>query len=434
VVEELSRAERSYVPVHSKPGTGRRLGVAMIVVACALAAAFVARHYVNARHEHAVAQEALMAADAPAAVDVVRVEYAPPMHLLTLPGETRAWYESTIYARVNGYVNDWNKDIGDHVTPGAVLATIDTPELDKQLAAAQAKLNAAQSDVLVAKSNRDFAETTYKRWATADKATVSLQDQQEKEAEFKAADAKRAAASAQVKTAEAEVDRLKAMEKFKEVTAPFDGVITARRIDIGNLVTAGSTASTTSLYDIAQVDKIRVFVDVPQGTASEITDQMQAAAIDREHPDRVYAGKVARTSHAIDPAAKTLTVEVDIPNTDGSLLPGMYVEVSFKTSEAHPLLHIPASALSFRSGGPQVAVVSSDGRLKFHDVTIARDLGDSLEIASGLGPHERVALNISNQLADGDKVTAHEVEGPSASPAPIPNKTSTTVAVRPPAY
>ena len=427
MIDPLTHADHSHVPVHSKPGTGRRLAIAVIVVVCLLGVGFVVRHYLNARHDHEVSELTLAAADAPPAVDVVRVEFAPPTHVLTLPGETRAWYQSTIYARVNGYVNQWSKDIGDHVTKGAVLATIDTPELDKQLLAAQAKLNAVQSDVLVAKTNRDFAETTYKRWATADKDTVSLQDQQEKEAEFKAAGAKLEAAQAQVKTDEAEVDRLNAMEAFKQVTAPFDGIITARRIDLGNLVTAGSTASTTSLYDIAQVDRIRVFVDVPQAAASEISEQMRATVSNREHPERTYFGTVARTSRSLDRAAKTLTVEVDVPNSDGSLLPGMYVETSFQADDARRPLRIPASALSFRSGGPQVAVVDKDSLIRFRDVTIARDLGDSVEIGSGLGSDDRVALNISNQLADGDKVMAHEVEAPSASPPPAPNKPGTTL-------
>ena len=170
-----------------------------------------------------------------------------------------------------------------------------------------------------------------------------------------------------------------------------------------------------------------MFIDVPQAAASEISEQMRATVSNREHADRTYVGTVARTSHSLDRAAKTLTVEVDVPNSDESLLPGMYVETTFQADDARRPLRIPASALSFRSGGPQVAVVDKDSLIRFRDVNIARDLGDSVEIASGLMPDERVALNISNQLADGDKVTAHEVDEPSASPAVAPNKPGATL-------
>ena len=426
VVDQLQHAEPSRVPVHSRPGTGRRLGVVVIALIAALTVAFLIRHYVNSRHEGTLAADAAEAAVAPAGVDVVRVEYASPTHLLVLPGQTRAWYDTTIYARVSGYIRDFKKDIGDHVTKGTVLATIDTPELDAQLAAARAKLKATQSEVEVARANADFALTTNKRWAAAEAGTVSKQEQEEKDAEYKAAVAKLRAAESQVNLNAADVKQLEAMEQFKDVTAPFDGTITGRRIDVGDLVTAGSTASTTSLFDLAQTDTIRVFVDVPQSAAMQISDGMPARA---EAAGRIYTGKVARTSRSIDPAAKTLAVEVDINNKDLSLMPGMYVEVSFQTRDGRPPLRVPASALNFRSGGPQVAVVSRDGIVKFHNVTIARDLGDAVEIGSGLAEGDRVALNISNQIADGDKVDATEIADPNMTPLQPPTSKSGATAV-----
>lgn len=429
VVEELDRSshdEHSRVPVHSSPGTGRRLAIAVILLACVLAAAFAIRHHSNSTHASIIAEGTTESADAPAAVDVVKVAYASASHDLPLPGETSAWYASVIYARVNGYVHKWYTDIGTHVNEGQVLADIDTPDLDAQLAAAKAKLNAGERDVEVARSNSDFAAIQNQRWATAKSGTVAIQEQQEKDAEYKASLAKLAASQAQRDLDKSDVDRLEAFSAFKKVRAPYEGTITERQIDIGDLVTAGSTANTTSLFKLSQTETIRVFVDVPQAVASEVRDGMQAAATAREFPGRTFTGTVARNSHAIDVAAKTLKVEVDIPNPDGALLPGMYVQVRFRTVQSHPLLRVPAAAMNFRTGGPQVAVVSSDAIVKFRDVTIGRDLGDYVEIASGLQTGDRVALNISNQVADGDKVAATEVDLPGANPNPL--KSTTTVA------
>ena len=216
---------------------------------------------------------------------------------------------------------------------------------------------------------------------------------------------------------QADVNRLEALSEFKKVIAPFDGVITRRQIDIGDLVTAGSTSSTSPLYDIAQSDRIRVFVDVPQAASTQIHSGMRATATDREFPSRVFAGTVSRTSRSID-VAKTLKVEVDIDNQDLTLLPGMYLEVNFKLESTVPTLRVPASALNFRSGGPEVAVVDGAGKVEFRRVKIARDMGEYVEVASGISSGDKVALNISNQIADGDHVLSTEVASPADEPGP----------------
>ncbi len=366
-------------------------------------------------------EETAKAASAPPIVDVVTVKDAPESQPLVLPGETQAWYESTIYARVSGYLENWSHDIGDKVNKGTVLATIETPELDAQLRAAEAKLKAAEAQRGVEEANSAFAKSTYERWKDSPKGVVSEQEREAKKADYDSSVARLEAAKAQVNLNRADVESLTALTHFKDVTAPYDGVITSRRIDIGDLVTAGSTNSTTSLFNIANPDTIRVFVDVPQSASSEVTVGMPVAATTSEFPGHEFEGKVTRTANAIDPVSRTLHVEADIPNvTDPHdphplLVPGMYVEVSFALVKK-ALLQVPASALLFRSSGPQVAVVGRDGRVAFHNVTIALDQGDFVEVGSGLSRGDHIALNMSSQIEDGDAVTVDEVDQPEAPP------------------
>jgi len=327
--------------------------------------------------------------------------------MLTLPGETRGWYSSTIYARVNGYLAKWFVDIGDRVKKDQVLATIDTPDLDAQLAAAQAQLVAQQAEEKVKEADAEFAKTTYERWQGSPKGVVSDQEREDKKARYEGGIAQLNAARARVDLDQANVDRLTFLTKFKQVTAPFDGVITERRVDIGDLITAGSTANTTSLFRIVQSDQIRVFADVPQTASVHLDVGTQAEITATDYPGRVFKGNITRTSRSIDPRARTLRVEVDLPNKDFVLVPGMYVTVTFHLKPT-TFVQVPASALLFRAGGPQVALVDKSGTVKFQDVNIARDDGSFVEIASGLAEGDQVALNISNQIADGQKVTIAE--------------------------
>jgi RND family efflux transporter MFP subunit len=342
---------------------------------------------------------------------------SPASRTIPWPGECRAWYETTIYARVSGYVKPGFVDIGDHVKAGQVLATIETPEMEQQLATAQAKVNADDAQVKLAQANVHFAEVTLARYKDAPKGVVSDLERDEKEADYQISMARLTSADSNLSSSQSEVDRYKAMIAFQKVTATFDGIITQRRVDIGDLVTAGSTTNTTPLFMLAQSDKIRVFVEMPQSIAPEIHDGDKAIATAEQFPDRQFIGVVGRTSSAISDTSKTLRVEVDVPNADMSLLPGMFVRVNFDIKEQTPSLVIPASAINFRTGGPQVATVSSDGRVTFHNVKIARDLGDTIEIKSGLKVDDRVILNTSYQIANGDVVKANEMESPSAAPA-----------------
>jgi RND family efflux transporter MFP subunit len=416
----------SHVPVHAVRGTGKGILVGVLLLGAVLGLTFftVTRHRTTL--ENSLKQQTENALDTPSAVNVVPVRYGSRSRSISLPGETQGWYEATVYARVNGYVQQWNVDIGDSVKAGQVLAVIETPELDQQLAAAKAKAVAAQAQINLAKASMHFSQVTLDRYKDAPKGVVSDLERDERASDYQTSIARVAAAEADLNSANAEVERLDALINFQKVVAPFDGVITERRVDIGDLISAGSSSSTTALFRMAQYKKIRVFVNVPQSIAMEIHDGDDAAAVWNGEP---FKGKVARNARALNPAARTLRMEVDVPNADLTLLPGMYLDVSFDVQDAKPALQIPASALNFRSGGPSVAVVSEDGRVSFRSVQIARDMGNIVEIAGGLSPDDRVVLNISNQIVDGDRVTATEIDNApgGSTPATQPGKAVATV-------
>jgi RND family efflux transporter MFP subunit len=408
-------------PVHAQAHTGAKIAVFVVLLAAGLAATYFVVSQRRAAAERSLAAEAESASETAPVVSVTSVQYGPPTHIISLPGETRAWYESTIYARVSGYLAKWEVDIGDPVKAGQILATIDTPELDHQLVAAQAKEATSEAQLKLAQAAMHFSEVTFGRYKDAPKGVVSDLERDERDAEYQTNVARVAAAESDLNSAKAEVGNLEAMIDFQKVRAPYDGIITERRVDIGDLVTAGSTANTTSLFRMAQSDQLRVFVDVPQETAPDIHDGDDATAI---WNGKTFDGKVARNSRAINMTAKTLRVEVDIPNPNMALLPGTYLMVEFKTKDEKPLLQVSASAMNFRSGGPSVAVVSNDGHVRFHPVTIARDLGTVVEIASGLSPGDRVALNISNQISDGDVIKPLEETLPGSPAAPADSSRS----------
>ncbi len=413
-----SPVAHSHVPVHF----GRRTVARVIIGAVALAAALTAIHLFRA-HEREKVQAELSgrvreATEKPPTVHVVKVEAAGAGVSLTLPGQCGAFYEATIFGRVNGYLHMWNFDIGDRVKEGDVLATIDTPELDQEIKVAQAKLASLEADVKLAQATADFAKVTNQRFeAGAPEGVVSQQDADEKKSELDVSLAKLESAKAQVALGTADVRRLEALADFKRVLSPFSGVVTRRHTDIGDLVTAGSTSNTTPLFTVTQSDTIRIFVDVPQVARPDIRVGMSADVAAREFPDHTFQGHVDRTSLAINPAAGTLKVEVLAPNKDGALLPGMFVEVTFRSARPHPPVTIPAGALLLRVGGPHVAVVGTDHCVHLRPIKIARDLGDTIEVSEGLSGDETIVLNLSNQIIDGQKVAPVLTTQPAAPAA-----------------
>jgi RND family efflux transporter MFP subunit len=405
--DDVSRTEQGTVSTDFDPETGRRLKKGMVIAAAVLLLVFVAVRLVRFFDERGLARISEAAYAAPVPVDVVIVQPVTVGQDLVLPGQTAAWFESTIYARVNGYVAKWLADIGDHVKKDQLLATIDTPELDAELGAARSQLQVSQAQVSAREAETELAKTTNERWRDSPKGVVSEQEREEKRSDYDAATARLYAAKAQVALDKSRVEQYSALTQFKRVTAPFDGTITERKIDVGNLVTAGSSSTTTPLYRMTQNDPLRVFVDVPQSSADELMRQGVPAEIrSMGSAAQIFLGKIARSSQAINPQARTMRVEVDLPNVNNALVPGMYVTVAFRL-QPKGLVEVPAAALSFRAGGPRVARVNSSGKVEFVEVTIARDNGSMLELGSGARPGDRLVLNISSQIAAGQVVAAH---------------------------
>jgi RND family efflux transporter MFP subunit len=406
--DDTSRTEHDAVSTDFEPGTGRTLKIGAGIAAVVLLLCFAAVKVIRLVDAHSLAKAADTAYTASPPVDVVTARPASVGQDLVLPGQTAAWFETTIYARVSGYVAKWLVDIGDHVKKGQVLATIETPELDAELSAARAQLKTSEAQVAAREAEAEFSKTTNERWRDSPKGVVSDQERESKKADYESAKARLYAANAQVALDKSKVDQYRSLAQFKQVMAPFDGTITERKIDIGNLVTAGSASTTTPMYRMAQTDPLRVFVDVPQSSAGELIRAGVPAEIrSTGSPGGVFEGKITRSAESINAQARTMRVEVDMPNADHALLPGTYVNVAFRL-QPRGLVEVPAAALVFRPTGTQVARVDANGKITFQDVTIARDNGSLVELGSGVEPGDRLVLNISSQIASGQTVTASE--------------------------
>src|SRR6185312_3077624 len=309
---------------------------------------------------------------------------------LTLPAQLQAYVQSAIYSRTNGYLLRWTKDIGSQVKKGELLAEIDTPEVDQELSQAKATRQQIAAQLQLAKSSAE-------RWTNLRKTdSVSQQEADQQTSAYTQAQANLAAADANVR-------RLQQLESFKHIYAPFSGVITRRNVDTGALITAGSTGQ-RELFDIAQVDPLRVYVNVPQSDAPSIKRGMSAYVQLQEYPGQKFTGQVVRTADAIDPGTRTLLTEIDVPNKGDRLLPGAYAQVSFAVPLQATRITVPVSTLLFRAEGPRVAVVGPDGKVHLKPVTIGRDFGTKLEILSGLNSDEQIVMNPADSLEDGQQV------------------------------
>lgn len=309
---------------------------------------------------------------------------------LALPSTLQAFKDSPIYARTNGYLINWTKDIGSKVRSGELLARIDTPEVDQELMQARAARQQVTAQL-------QLARTSAERWQNLRKSdAVSQQEADTQVSGYQQAQANIAAADANVR-------RLEQLESFKNVYAPFSGVITKRNVDPGALINAGSSAG-HEMFDIAQVDPIRVFVSVPQAYASLMRVGTPASVELQEMPGQKFTGKIARTADAIDPGTRTLLTEVDVPNNSGRLLPGAYAQVHFQIDDQVQRYTVPVNAMLFRSEGAQVAVVGNDGKVQLRKITIGRDYGTSLEVIEGIEPSDKVIINPSDSLENGQKV------------------------------
>jgi RND family efflux transporter MFP subunit len=308
---------------------------------------------------------------------------------LTLPATLHGDNETAIYARVTGYVRSFAVDIGSRVKKGQVLAELDTPDLDQQVAQAVAQLENAKANVVL-------AEVALKRWKLLfAQNSVAKQDLDTKQNAYDTSVALRNSADAYLK-------QLQETTAFKHVLAPFDGVITQRNVDLGNLITSGSTGA--ALFSMARPDPLRVFIDAPQAYAGAIKVGDKVNVTQPELPGRVFAADVARIAGAINVTTRSQTIELALPNPDGVLTPGAYVQVSLPLPPKGPL-SIPANTLLFREEGPSVALVDAEGRAHLHPISIVNDLGATLELAGGLTPEDKVIINPPDSIADGDKVS-----------------------------
>src|SRR5580704_3674556 len=340
-------------------------------------------------------------------VSVVGVSLKNNDSEMMLPGSLKPEVESPLYARTNGYLKKWYKDIGSHVEKGDILAEIDTPEIDQQLAQARADLVTSQANL----SLSTLTATRYQELIKSD--SVSRQDLDNANGDL-------AARRAMVQSADANVKRLEEMESFKRVYAPFAGIITQRNVDPGTLINAGNGGSATKeMFDLAQIDPLRVFVSVPQSYGPSIHVGMKACLELSEYTGRSFCGQVARTANAIDPGTRTLLAEVDVPNPSGILLPGSYAQVNFNAKLSGQRLTLPINALLFRPEGTMAAVVGPDNRLSLKKLVIGRDFGASLEILEGITPEDNIVINPPDALEQGElvNVSMQNPEGATSAPA-----------------
>jgi multidrug efflux system membrane fusion protein len=323
-------------------------------------------------------------------VAVVQPQTEPGNDELVLPGNLQAYIESPIFARTNGYLLRWYKDIGSQVKQGELLASIDTPEVDQELSQARASREQINAALGLAKISAD-------RWTNLRKTdSVSQQEADQQTSGYQQAQANLAAADANVR-------RLEELESFKRVYAPFSGVLTRRNVDPGALINSGAAAG-REMFDIARVDPLRVYVSVPQAYAPNIKVGMKADVTLQEFPGQKYLGTVVRTADAIDPTTRTLNTEVDVPNKNGKLLPGSFGQVHFAAGTSVPRITIPVNAMLFRAQGPQVAVVGEDGKVHLRSINIGRDFGATLEILGGIDVSDNIVINPSDSLEEGQKV------------------------------
>lgn len=388
-------------PTHQEQGpegparSGSRGIVWLIVVALVLGVAIFRGIY-----SRAVAEKNLAAETSNAAIPQVTVTHpsnGSAAGEIVLPGDAQAFIDTPIYARTNGYLKYWYTDIGAHVRKGQLLAEVETPELDQQLQQAQADLKTAQANLALA----DITNTRWQKLLV--KHAVSVQEGDQAKSDF-------AAKQADVSASEANVRRLEQMQSFEKVTAPYDGVITARNTDIGALIDAGSSGTPKELFHLASVNVLRVFVPVPEVYAAGVVNGAKVQLTQDANPGQVFTGTVVRNSNAIDQSTRTLNVEVDVQNSTGHLLPGAYLFVHLKTPGMAHSVTIPSNTLLFRAEGLRVGVVR-EGRVHLVPITIGQDFGSAVEVTSGLSPQDDVILDPSDSLAEGAKVEVSDAGG-----------------------
>jgi multidrug efflux system membrane fusion protein len=378
-------------PPDLPPAPARKALIMVAVVLLVLLLAGGLTLWDHLTHSRALAKETER--DTVPTVAVVSPLAEQPDEDLVLPGSLLAYEESPIYARTSGYLVRWYKDIGSRVEKGELLAKIDTPEIDQELN----QTKAARQQIL---AQMDLAKITADRWENLRKTdSVSAQEADQYVSAYKQS-------KANLDAADANVRRLEQLEGFKDVFAPFSGVLTRRTVDRGALINAGAVGK--ELFDLARVDPLRVYSSVPQAYASDIKSGAKAVVTLQEFPGQKFLGKVARTAESIDPATRTLLTEVDVPNKDGHLLPGSFGEVHFAVGTNVNKVTIPVNAMLFRAEGPRVAVVGPDSKVQLRPISIGRDYGATLEVLGGVSPTDQIVINPADSLEDGQLVSVQK--------------------------
>jgi RND family efflux transporter MFP subunit len=328
----------------------------------------------------------------------------PAADTLVLPGSVQAYYEAPIYARTSGYLKTWYTDIGAAVKKGQLLAEIETPEVDQQL-------RQAQADLGTARANYALARSTNERW----QGLLSTESVSQQDADQRAGDA--AAKAAAQASAAANLARLRELEGFKRVVAPFNGIVTQRNTDVGALINAGQTAG-SALFRVADTHRLRIYVQVPQPYAAQISTGMSAALAFTDQPGQHYAASVASTAHALDAVSRTLQVELQIDNSKGDLLPGSYVQVTFTLPPSPGTLRVPVNTVIFRGKSPQVAIVDAGQHVRLRDIAEGRDFGTEVEVLAGIGPNDSLVVNPPDSIADGAQVRIQPAQPQQSGVAP----------------
>ena len=356
-------------------------------------------------HSRLTARRALVSSTRDAGripVSVVHATRSAAKTELMLPANVQAFVETPIYARTDGYLRRWLVDIGSKVRAGELLATIETPEVDQELKQTEAALAQAQA-------NLDLARITAERWQNLLRFDgVSRQEVDQNVGAYKAR-------QADFRAALANVERLKDLQAFQRVVAPFAGIITARNTDVGALISAGTSRE---LFRLAQTDPLRVYVSVPEIYSRSMIPGVTAELLVAEYPNKAYPGKVVRTAGAILPSSRTLLTEVRVPNSKGELLPGAFGQVRFQLAQPREALIIPTNTLLFRAKGTQVALVSQNRTVHLQNVTLGRDFGTSAEVLSGLSQEDQIIVNPSDSISEGSSVAL--VQAPATAPKNSP--------------
>ena len=427
-IEELRRQLRLQHDPHQGPPaahwrpSGLTISVLLLAFAVLLAIAFFSGYGPLQKREATVEAEAAEREKALPRMDVIHLSRAASTSGITLPGTMQALTEAPLLARADGYLKARSADIGDHVHAGQTLALIDAPELDQQIRQAQAAIDQAQAsleqsqaNLAQGKTNLELARVTAERYQTLTaQGVVSKQDNDQYQAQFNAQTANlqalEKAVTAQqsnVAAAKANLARLEELHGYLTVKAPFDGVITQRNVDIGALVNTGNTV----LFRMAQIGTLRTFINVPQINANNVHAGQQARLMLSNFPGRTFRGAVARTANSLDPSSRTMLTEIDVPNPDGSLFPGMYADVTLTSTLADPPLVVPATALITRSNGAELAEVTPDGVIHLHKVTVGRDYGDRVEILQGIDEGAAIVATPGDSAQEGVKIAPVDAGG-----------------------